>query len=78
MFSVANAGEIVTFAINGNDVSISRAGSRSYFGKVVDIKDARFIYRALLSIGYAPYKGAGEGGKFLPFFLFSTGLVVAI
>jgi hypothetical protein len=54
MFSVANAGEIVTFAINGNDVSISRAGTRSYFGKVVGIEDARFIYRALISIGYAP------------------------
>ena len=54
MFSVANAGEIVTFAVNGNDVSISRAGTQSYFGKVVDIEDARFIYKAFLSIGYTP------------------------
>ena len=54
MFSVANAGEIVTFAVDGNDVSISRAGTRSYFGKVVGIEDARFIYKALMRIGYTP------------------------
>ena len=53
-FSVANAGEMVTFAVNGKDVSISRAGTQFYFGKVVDIEDALFMYIAFLSIGYTP------------------------
>ncbi len=54
MYSVENAGEIITFKVDGEEVSISRAGTRSYFGKVVGIEDARFIYKALLSIGYTP------------------------
>ena len=54
MYSVENAGEIVTFQVNGDDVSISRAGTRSYYGKVIGIEDARFIWKALLSIGYKP------------------------
>jgi hypothetical protein len=56
MYSVENAGEIITFKVSGDDVSISRAGTRSYFGKVVGIEDARFIYKALLSIGYKPLR----------------------